>query len=225
MAAYIPELTEKEREVILTIAREGPKTGYDFTQGARKNKINPAMSTATWEEIKKRLGPQGFKLIEELQQNEGERGRPKKPYWLSMLGIFAALKLGANPKALQLIVRDLGQSDEVTDAFFDLAGIMGKAMFNTYADNFLEVARSDGSIDLVKLEKVGGPPILTDSVIRKKTIAILKKYPIFREAMEESIEQTYRLFKKGGLDALAGDVDALTGEMRPPKKDIKTPKP
>lgn len=214
MAVQLPELTEKDRTVILAMAREGPKTGYDFTQGIRRTKVNPTMSTATWEEIKRRLGPKGFRLIEERPKERSEegRGRPKKPYWLTGLGIMAAIKAGADPRTLKATTRDIGELDDNLATFFDLAAVLGKDMFSTYADRFLEVARPDGSIDIERAGKVGGPPILTDPIVRKGAMSLIAKNPRLRKAMEESIETTYRIYQKGGLDALA-DIDALTGEL------------
>lgn len=213
MAVQLPELTEKEKTVILAMAREGPKTGYDFTQGIRRTKVNPTMSTATWEEVKKRLGLKGFRLIEERpkEKPEEDRGRPKKPYWLTGLGIIAAIKAGADPRTLKAITRDIGEFDENLATFFDLAAVLGKDMFSTYADRFLDVARPDGSIDIERAGKVSGPPILTDPIVRKGAMSLIAKNPKLRKAMEESIETTYRIYKKGGLEALA-DIDALTGE-------------
>jgi hypothetical protein len=206
------------------MAREGPKTGYDFTQGIRRTKVNPAMSTATWEAIKKRLGPRGFRLIEERpkQKPEEDRGRPKKPYWLTGLGIMTAIKAGADPRILKAVTRDIGELDDNLISFFDLAAVLGKDMFRTYADGFLEVARPDGSIDIERAGKVSGPPILTDPVVRKGAMSIIAKNPKLRKAMEESIESTYRIYKKGGLEALA-DIDALTGEMHQFMKANKSP--
>jgi hypothetical protein len=115
MSVYV-ELSPKEKEIILTLANEGPKTGYDFHLGGKVRRSltgdsvrKPNMSSSTWDRIHKRLGPSKLNLIKKYDikrkkydnKFSDEKGRRKDIYWLTKKGIKIALLNKANIKSIK----------------------------------------------------------------------------------------------------------------------------
>lgn len=74
------KLTDKEENLIKTLAEAGPLTGYAIF------KKKGVMSNAYWEKTRKKL-----------EKNKVLRRRGKGPYWLDASGVKLALQLGVSP--------------------------------------------------------------------------------------------------------------------------------
>jgi len=127
METQLPQFTDMERRVIVTLAEKGAMSGYDFHLGGRRERgIRKAMmSNSGWEKIKKSLGPEGQKIIQTFatrgRPQKGKLGRQKKAYWLTCRGAGAALLLNAKPSKVKenaLRVNQNPKEREVIEVFF-----------------------------------------------------------------------------------------------------------
>ena len=80
--------TPKEAEVLLALANQGPRTGYEFFRSGWSDpfgeKSKPVMSRSNWNKIRKKFGPSALNLIEPWEiPNRNPRNRVF--YWLTTL--------------------------------------------------------------------------------------------------------------------------------------------
>jgi len=181
------ELTELEKKVILTLSERGPMSGYDFHLGGKRQRgpRKALMSSGSWNEIKKSLGPKGLRLIEPVKlrgsYSEDERGRRKDLYWLTVDGIFLALAYGANPEVLREHYQKVYGSDEYISFLFDLAKNLAD---DTKAKAFPRIYAMFDKTKGGKLELRGIPLSLEEAEIFVK---IIRKYPSVRKNVRKKL--------------------------------------
>jgi len=171
-------LTSTEKKVLLWLAENGPRTGYDLFAKER------IVSSSTWVAIRRRLGPGGENqyiapltyvkgplnttLIEreeleqyhEALQREQEddlhrvlatsNPREPDPYWLTSLGVGEALGWGANPDRMWKVMSKHGIENEESRFLIDLADAGGThwSLENMSAYTCEQLASGSWSIDL-----------------------------------------------------------------------------
>ena len=104
-AEYITQLTELERRLILTLAKKGPMSGYDFHLGGKRvrGSREALMSSGYWVRIKKHMGPEDLDLIQVVKLRgrcEGGSKRRRDLYWLTLKGIMLGFLNGVSPVVL-----------------------------------------------------------------------------------------------------------------------------
>ena len=134
------ELTDLEKRVILALAEKGPMSGYDFHLGGRRQRGNrrALMSSGYWLKIKRSLGPENKNFIEHIRlkrtNSTDERGRRKDLYWLTGLGFWQAITLGASIETLFSNAQQVDkEGTEFNDYLRDIISEIGEQEFRKYA--------------------------------------------------------------------------------------------
>lgn len=207
---HIPHLTEIERIVILTLAQNGPMSGYDFHLGGKRKRGSrkAIMSSGYWIRAKKKLGLEGLNLIQSIKTHgrpKSGSGRRKKLYWLTEEGIRASLVEGANPESLLKNVKKYFPKNNDTEyryCFLELSQIpvMRKFLQKIFLREIIE-----GPAMLDKLSYLQDFTVAKELELNakspetKRIIKILKKYPyayqMFISGLDES-EKRIKQFKE-----------------------------
>jgi hypothetical protein len=124
----MPQLTDIQKVVLLAMAREGPKTGYDFHLGGKRERPGrrAIMSSGTWwKYVLPAMGPEKLGLIAPVKSKSNlaadERGRRKDLLWLTEKGIVYSLYFGASPELIKTNARRLNLSSKGIDFLCDYA--------------------------------------------------------------------------------------------------------
>jgi len=122
------------------------------------------------------------------KQNVKEyRSRKYPQYWLTMDGLVAALKNGADLHKAKENMQDVLGKHESIDLFFELAVALGKRNLPRFA-NLFELTEQ-GEFKLTKL------PTMRSSRA-KKILKIVKKYPMFRKGVKKSAKEILDLMEE-----------------------------
>jgi len=171
------ELTDAQKKLLITLAEQGPLSGYDIH--AKQN----IMSNAYWNNQKQELGPDGQGLIFEIDTPDR-----RKPYWLTFRGVKDALLLGADPKRVKKQAsKYLSGSDlQLTNEMCDYVGIVG-------------VELAQGVISLITENRFVYPLDLGRDYDQtaEEMGEFIDKYPGYREPMQKLISKA---LKKLGLN-------------------------
>jgi hypothetical protein len=133
----VTHLSELEKKLIVVLARSGPMTGYDFHLGGKpiRGTRKAMMSSASWDKIRKRLGPQGENLITNISMkgkaSEDKRGRRKDLVWLTDQGVVLAFIEGVDLNILSDNVKKVYPNDAKMSLTVEVLKMGGKNMAKT----------------------------------------------------------------------------------------------
>jgi hypothetical protein len=210
---YIYNLSPLEKKVIIILAEQGPKCGYDFhLRGKKERRQRKAiMSSSHWENIKPHLGPSGLNLISSVNlrrfSSEDERGKRKDLLWLTQKGLLLAMNYGVNNNLLLQNLERVYPQDQNLHFIIEFKHVIGQKAYNLAINELF--ALPDFSTDsLLKrlptmlmvngLLKARGLSPNGDPVkLKKQSEAVMRKYP--------EIYEIYEQFKR----KTRSDIDAL----------------
>jgi hypothetical protein len=177
---YKTELSGMEVKTLLTLAKCGPLSGYDFHLGGKpqRGERKALMASSTWEEVKKHLGPQGLNLIQRVETRGRPKanrlGRRKKLWWLTEEGILQALTYGANSKKLKTYTKKIYGLNEDYSLLFEIIEKFPKKFREVYSN-------------LIRFEKGGlkltAMPITNSEI--EDFLKVLMKYPTYRSILKK----------------------------------------
>jgi len=133
---YIPQISEIEREVVITLAEYGPKSGYDFHLGGQKQRGNrkALMSSGHWFTVRKHLGSSGENLLANVKPKgrlpKDNLGRRKNLLWLTSKGVIYALRLNVNLKRLLENTKKVYPNSSFLHVIIKLKQVLGEKAFN-----------------------------------------------------------------------------------------------
>lgn len=172
-----------QREIVVKLGEKGPQT---------INSVRKAISghyKSTWKAIDS-LQKKGF--IEKSKNTQQYRGREFTQYWLTLKGLAASIKYGADINSLRKqTLKEVGDNRGV-DAFFDLIQSLGSAYIEEVYTAFEQLKNG---VELVRL-----PIPLRNSKERESMLKGLEKsfikYPKWIPLAERARDDLTRVIDK-----------------------------
>jgi len=199
---YMPQLSEIQRKVLIVLAENGPLSGYDFHLGGKRKRGSrkAIMVNSYWLKVRKRLGPEGFNLIREVEL----RGRPKSGsrrknlFWLTDKGLIYVLTEGVNSRKLLTQTKKVyGKS--IQSLLIELANVLGPKAFRLASGLIAQKSLSEQTLMGVMNTATLYAATFTNKkpkVLVKQITAILKDYSDIYPELYELYKQALRRAKQ-----------------------------
>lgn len=198
---YIAKLSQLEKEVIREFASKGVLCGYDFHLGGKRTRgtRKALMSSSNWEDVKKKLGPEGFELIHDVQISGRPRkgfARRKEPKWLTSPGVFLAYMLDyAGPQGLLESSKRFLPAERYTHLLLELACVLPKRVIVNSL--LLMTEDEEPNIDrfvasVVNMRKKG---MKMEPDKLRQVREIIRKYPEYSTQYRDTVKEISRVAK------------------------------
>jgi len=193
-------LREVERKVIMMLAGQGPKSGYDFHLGGRRERGHrkAIMSNGNWIKVLGHIGPKGLNIINRVNtlgsRETDERGRRKDLYWLTPKGITLSFLEDANPKVLLDYVKKYYPDSQEMQVFFHIAStgiVPSRVLKDSYSMSDEEGEFNLESVMISYLDYVKSG-IHVDKKQARKLAEIFKQHPEYNPLFRDIWSAIYQ---------------------------------
>ncbi len=201
LSEYMPVLSPSEWRVLKVLAENGPLSGYDFHLGGKRvrGSRRALMSSGYWIKVLKKLGPEGYGLIQPVElrgrPREGAVKRRKRLFWLSDRGLALVLAENVNPKVVLGHVERVYGENSLQALFVKLRAFLGVEVYRLYYRHVFERGLNEDTLMTV----VGIALLQTDRFKREnpqrlnqRLNRLLEPYPELLRAKKQFISEVKR---------------------------------